>query len=122
MARSNAGATHGVRAMQMPVDNRVSHGAYRVMASLAWALKAWFAWSLPETGRWAAKYKSEKSAVLRMEFKTFLNAFMRVPCQIIRGGGRIVYRLLSWNPWQHVFLRGVDALHTMSTRRHPMRC
>ncbi len=85
--------------MQMPVDNLLSNWAYMVMASLAWTLKAWFALSLPETGRWAVKYKSEKSTVLRMEFKTFLNAFMRVPCQIIRAGGRIVYRLLAWNPW-----------------------
>jgi len=30
--------------------------------------------------------------------------------------GRIVYRLLAWNLWQHVFLRGVDAL------RYPLRC
>lgn len=51
-----------------------------------------------------------------MEFKTFLNAFMRIPCQIIRGGRRIIYRLLSWNPWQSVLLRGVDALRT------PLRC
>jgi len=107
---------NGVRAMQMPLDNLISNWAYMVMASLAWALKAWFALSLPEKGRWAAKHKSEKSAVLRMEFKTFLNAFVRVPCQIIRGARRIVYRLLSWNPWQHVFLRAVDAL------RRPMRC
>ena len=113
---------NGVRAMQMPVDNLLSNWAYMVMASLAWTLKAWFALSLPETGRWAAKYKSEKSTVLRMEFKTFLNAFMRVPCQIIRAGGRIVYRLLAWNPWQHVFLRGVDALCMPSGHRYPMRC
>ncbi len=51
-----------------------------------------------------------------MEFKTFVNAFIRMPCQIVRQGRRIVYRLLAWNPWQHVFLRAVDAL------RHPMRC
>jgi len=113
---------NGVRALQMPVDNLNSNWAYMVMASLAWSLKAWFALILPETGRWRAKYKSEKSAVLRMEFKTFLNAFICVPCQIIRAGRRIVYRLLSWNSWQPVFLRGVDALETMSTRRHPMRC
>ena len=25
---------------------------------------------------------------------------MRLPCQIIKTGRRIVYRLLSWNPWQ----------------------
>lgn len=107
---------NGVRALSMPVDTLVSNWAYMVMASLAWTLKAWFALSLPEAGRWAAKYASEKSAVLKMEMKTFLNEFMRVPCQIVRTGRRVLYRLLGWNRWQHVFLRGVDALRT------PLRC
>ena len=107
---------NGVRAMQMPVDNLISNWAYMVMASLAWTLKAWFALTLPDTGRWGVKYKQEKQTVLRMEFKKFLNAFMLVPCQILRTGRRIVYRLLSWNPWQHVFLRCIEAL------RCPLRC
>lgn len=107
---------NGVRAMQAPVDNLLSNWAYMVMASLAWTLKAWFALSLPQTGRWAAKYAVQKHKLLRMEFKTFLNAMMNVPCQIVRAGRRIVYRLLAWNPWQEVFLRGVDAL------RSPLRC
>ncbi len=106
---------NGVRALNMPVDNLVSNWAYMVMASLAWTLKAWWALQLPEEGRWAEKYRSEKETVLKMEFKTFLSAFMRVPCQIVRAGRRIMYRLLSWNPWQHVFLRAVDAL------RRPLR-
>jgi hypothetical protein len=105
-----------IRALHAPVDNLLSNWAYMVMASLAWTLKAWFALSLPETGRWATRRRAEKRKVLRMEFRTFLNAFMRVPCQIIRTGRRIVYRLLAWNPWQAVFLRAVDAL------RCPMRC
>ena len=113
---------NGVRAMQMPVDNLISNWAYMVMASLAWALKAWFALLLPQTGRWASRRKTEKQSVLKMEFRTFLNAFMCVPCQIARSGRRIVYRLLAWNMWQPVFLRGVDALHALSTRRHPLRC
>ena len=107
---------NGARALQVPVDNLVSNWAYMVMASLAWTLKAWFALLLPEQGRWAEKYRDEKRTVLRMEFKTFLNAFMRVPCQIVWTGRRVVYRLLSWNPWQAVFLRGVDRL------RVPLRC
>jgi hypothetical protein len=107
---------NGVRVLHAPVDNLLSNWAYMVIASLAWTLKAWFALSLPEKGRWAIKHSSEKRSVLKMEFKTFLNAFMRVPCQIIRASRRILYRLLAWNPWQHVFLRGVDAL------RCPMRC
>jgi len=101
---------NGVRALHAPVNNLLANWAYMVMASLAWSLKAWFALSLPVTGRWAAKHKAEKRKVLRMEFKTFLNAFIRVPCQIVRTSGRIVYRLLTWNPWQHVFFRAVDVL------------
>lgn len=101
---------HGVGAMRMPVDTLRSNWAYMVMAALAWSLKAWFALLLPETGRWATRYRTEKAAVLRMEFKAFLNAFMRVPVQVVRTSRRLVYRLLGWNPWQHVFLRGVDHL------------
>jgi len=107
---------NGARALHAPVDNLMSNWAYMVMGSLAWSLKAWFALSLPESGRWSDKYKAEKRRVLRMEFKTFLNAFIRVPCQIVRTARQIVYRLLAWNPWQHVFLRSVDALHC------PLRC
>ena len=102
---------NGVQAMQMPVDTLLSNWAYMVMGSLAWTLKAWFALLLPEGGRWAERYGREKLAVLRMEFRTFLNAFMRVPAQVVRTGRRIAFRLLSWNPWQHVFLRGVGRLH-----------
>lgn len=102
---------HGVGAARMPVDTLLSNGAYMVMAALAWTLKAWFALLLPETGRWAARYAAEKATVLRMEFKTFLNAFMRIPVQVVRTSRRLEYRLLAWNPWQSVLLRGVDQLH-----------
>ncbi len=112
----NAQLIGGVRAMAMPVDNLVSNWAYMVMAAQAWTMKAWLALLLPAKGRWKAKHEIEKQRVLRMEFKTFLNGFMRLPCQIIRTGRHIVYRLLSWNQWQHVFFRAVDAL------RHPLRC
>jgi hypothetical protein len=107
---------NGVHALRMPVGTLVSNGAYMVMASLAWTLKAWFALLLPETGRWGEQYAAEKQKVLRMEFRTFQRAFIAMPCQIVRAGRRIVYRLLAWNPWQRVFLRGVEAL------RLPLRC
>ena len=107
---------NGARAMEMPVGDLVSNWAYMAMASLAWTLKAWLALVLPEGGRWKDKHRAQKQSLLRMEFKTFLNGLMRLPCQIVRGGRRIVYRLLSWNPWQEVLLRAVDTL------RLPMRC
>jgi hypothetical protein len=107
---------NGVRALNMPVDGLVSNWAYMVMAALAWSLKAWFALLLPERGRWKEKHRAEKRQVLTMEFKRFVNAFLRVPCQIVRAGRRIVYRLLAWNSWQHVFVRGLEALGC------PLRC
>ena len=107
---------HGVGATRMPVDTLLSSGAYMVMAALAWTLKAWFALRLPETGRWAARYAAEKAAVLRMEFKAFLHAFMLIPVQIVRTSRRLVFRLLAWNSWQAVFLRGFDHW------REPLRC
>jgi hypothetical protein len=107
---------NGVPALRMPVDNLVSNWAYMVMASLAWTLKAWLALLLPSKGRWKDKHQSEKQHVLKMEFKTFVNAFMRLPCQLVRSGRRTVLRLLSWNPWLNVFFRAVDAL------RSPLRC
>src|SRR3954452_840291 len=81
------------------------------MASLAWSLKAWSALVLPEGGRWAGRYRAEKRSLLRMEFSTFCVAMIQAPCQIVRTSRRIVYRLLSWNPWRGVLLRLVGRLH-----------
>ena len=103
----------GVKALAMPVDNLVSNWAYMVMAGLAWSLKAWSALLLPEHGRWAAKHRAEKSSLLQMEFSTFCVALIQVPCQIVRTARRILYRLLSWNPWQGVFLRLVERLQSL---------
>jgi hypothetical protein len=99
---------HGVGATRMPVDTLQRNWAYMVMAALAWTLKAWFALRRPEPGRWAARYAAEQAAVLRMEFKAFLHAFMLIPVQVVRTSRRLVFRLLAWNPWQAVFLRGFD--------------
>jgi len=107
---------NGVGATRMPVDALLSNWAYMVMAALAWTLKAWFALRLPETGRWATRYAAEKAAVLTMEFRAFVNAFIRIPVQLVRTGRRLIFRLLAWNPWQAVFLRGFDQL------REPLQC
>ena len=101
----------GVHALTTPVDNLVSNWAYMVMASLAWSLKAWSALLVPVSPRHEAKHQAEKRTLLRMEFATYCAAFIQMPCQIVRGGRRLIYRMLSWNPWQGVFLRLVERLH-----------
>ena len=101
----------GVRALRAPVDNLESNWAFMVMTALAWNLKAWWALMLPELpGRYQEKHRAEKRWVLRLEFKTFVNAFVRLPCQIVRGGRQLIYRLLGWNPHQPIFFRLVDVL------------
>jgi Transposase DDE domain group 1 len=101
----------GVRALRAPVDNLDSNWAYMVMTALAWNLKAWWALMLPEQpGRWQERHQAEKRWVLRLEFKTFVNAFVRLPCQVIRTCRKLVYRILAWNPHQSIFFRLVDVL------------
>ena len=101
---------NGPRAFRAPVDNLYSNWAYMLMASLAWTLKAWSALWLPETGRWKDRRRAEKYKLLRMEFRTFVNTLIRVPCQIVKTGRRLVYRVLSWNDSQPVFWRLAEVL------------
>ena len=82
---------HGVGAMRMPVDDLESNGAYMVMAALAWNLKAWFALLVPE--------RTRGLELLRMEFRSFLQAIVLLPCQIVRRARRIVWRILSYTRW-----------------------
>ena len=105
-----------VRALHAPVDNLASNEAYMLMTALAWNLKAWLALRLPvKKGRWHERHQEQQKKLLRMEFRTFVNYWLRIPCQVLRTGRRLVLRLLAWNEWQPVFFRlAVDL-------RHPLR-
>ena len=97
--------------MYAPVDNLVSNWAYMVMTALAWDLKAWWALMLPVSpGRWQERHRAERAWVSGLEFKTFVQAFVRVPCQLVRTGRRLVFRLLSWNPHLPILFRLLDVL------------
>lgn len=112
----NAQLGNGVPAMGMPLDSLESNWAYMVISGLAWTLKAWAALLMPIDGRWSEKHTDEKNKILKMEFRTFVNYFMRVPCQIVKQGRRLIYRLLAWNTLQDVFIRFADGLS------RPLRC
>ena len=108
--------SNGPRAFQAPVDNLMSNWGYMLMGSVAWTLKAWLALWLPESagsqgkGDPTSKRPSEKSRLLKMEFRTFVNTMMRVPCQVVRTGRRIDCRLMAWNDSQPTFWNLVEAL------------
>jgi hypothetical protein len=98
---------HGVNAMRMPVNDLVSNWAYMVMAALAWNLKAWFALLVPDRERGLA--------LLVMEFRTFLQAIVLLPCQIVRTARRIVWRILSYNRWLKDLFATCERLLTLET-------
>jgi hypothetical protein len=108
---------NGVQAMRNPLDNLHSNWAYMVMAGLAWSLKAWCGLLLPVTpGAPEKGHREQKRLILRMEFKRFVNGLIQLPCQIVRTGRRIIYRLLAWNPWALPLVRLANAM------RQPLRC
>jgi hypothetical protein len=96
---------NGVRALRAPVNTLESNGAYMVIASLAWSLKAWLALLQPRA--------ADRQALLAMEFKKFLQELVLLPCQVVRAGRRLVYRLLQWNPWVDVLCRAVEGLRRL---------
>jgi Transposase DDE domain group 1 len=99
-----------VRALHAPVNTLNANWAYMTMAALAWSLKAWSALLLPVTPRWAERHNEQRRRLLTMEFRTFRQAFIEIPCQIVRTGRRVRWRILTYNPWLGAFFRLVDTL------------
>jgi hypothetical protein len=99
----------GVRALKAPVDNLVSNWAYMVSTSIAWSLKAWSALLLPDSPSQPA---TDRRGWLRMEFKSWVNSVMKVPCQIVKQARRIVHRVLNGNEYLSAFFRLSDLLES----------
>lgn len=100
----------GVRALHAPVNTLNANWAYMVMAALAWTLKAWCALLLPVWPRWADRHGDQRCRLLTMEFRSFRQAFIDVPCQIVKGARAVRWRVQAWNPWLGAFFRLLDAL------------
>src|SRR5260370_9031953 len=77
-----------------------------VIAALAWSLKAWLALVQPRA--------ADRQSLLTMEWKSFLQGVVLLPCQVGRAGRRLLYRLLHWNP-------RVDLLCRCVSGRRPRR-
>jgi hypothetical protein len=100
----------GVRALHAPVNTLCANWAYMTMAALAWSLKAWCALLLPISPRWTERHNEQRRRLLTMDFRTFLTAFIEIPCQIITTGRRVRWRVLAYNPWLSAFFRLIDTL------------
>ena len=101
---------NGARALHAGLNTLNANWAYMVAASLAWSLKAWAALLLPLSPRWWTRHLRQQQLVLRMDFRTFINGFIKIPAQIVHTCRRTVFRLLTYGPWQHVFFRMLDGI------------
>ena len=100
----------GVRSLCAPSDNLLSNGAYMLMTSLTWTLKAWSALLLPISPRHRTTHEAERKRLLTMEFRTFPDQMIHIPCQIIRHARTVVCRLLNWTDMTPAFFRLCDSL------------
>ena len=91
----------GVGALRVPVYDLVSNGAYMVIASLAWSLKAWFGMTLPRA--------ADRADIARMQFKRFVNSVMLVPCQVLRQSRRVVLRLVAYTSRVRLLFRSMES-------------
>ncbi len=98
------------RALAAPVDSLEANWAYMTMTSLAWTIKAWSALLLPTSGPDRQARHRQRRQLLRMEFRTFLHAFIAIPAQIVTTGRQTRWRLLAWNPWLDTLFRLHDSL------------
>jgi len=95
----------GINALRCPVDDLVSNWAYMVIASLAWTLKSWYALVMPR--------RLDRRRTLRMEFRRFLHEFIALPCQILRSGRRLIYRILCYRESLEAFFETFDAIRRL---------
>jgi hypothetical protein len=95
----------GVRALRAPVNTLESNWAYMVIGALAWNMKAWLALLQPRA--------AHRQQLLTMEFRKFLGEVVLLPCQVVREGRRLIYRLLRWNPWVNVLCRVSELLRKL---------
>lgn len=93
---------NGVNTLVPTSDSLLSNWALIGIASMAWDLKAWFGLLLP--------FRPLVLSIVRMEFKRFLNTFIRIPCLIIRTGRRIIYRFVEYNDKMRHVIRFFEAI------------
>jgi hypothetical protein len=97
-------------------NDLLSNEAYMLATALAWNLKAWLALSLDERPGKSEPCEPSRQRLLGLEFRTFVNYFLRLPAHVVKTGRRIIVRLLGYNQWQSVFFRLAEKFS------RPQRC
>ena len=96
---------NGLMALHAPVNTLLANGAYMAIGCLAWSLKVWLALLHPD--------ERARAALLSWEFKAFLKGLVLLPCQVLRTGRRLVWRLVGWSAYACWLLQSVEALRQL---------
>lgn len=99
---------NGVGATRLPSISFLGNWAHMVIGALAWNLKAWL-------GLLIQKIFNDQlgEAIIRMEYRTFINRLILVPCQVLSQARRLVFRLLSINHWSELLVTAPPRLRNL---------
>lgn len=95
----------GVSALKMPAAEFNANWAYMTICSLAWNFKSWLGQIMPDAAR--------GEETIRMEYKRFMNCLINIPCQIVRTGRTLVYRILNFTLWIETFWKMFRKIKTL---------
>ncbi len=66
---------------------------------------------IPIAPRHGTEHAEERRTLMRMEFATYCAAFIQMPCQLVRTGGRLILPAAVVEPVARRFLRLVERLN-----------
>lgn len=103
---------NGVYAFKMPAKEFEANWAYMVIAAMAWNMKSWLALLMNEINAELGK------KLIEIEFKRFKNWIINIPCQIIKTGRYVVYKIMSYS----LYLKDLMELAEKLNRKQIIFC
>lgn len=98
---------NGVGATRLPSTSFDGNWAHMIIGALAWNLKIWLGLLLHRGDAQRAE------AIIRMEYRTFINCIIRVPTQVLYQARRLVFRLLRVNKWTDFLINAPPSLRRL---------
>jgi hypothetical protein len=105
-----------MNALAMPLNTLNANWVYLLCGCLALSLKSWVALLFLPDVRNRDEVK-RRDRLLNMEFRTFLQAMVHIPVQVLSSGRQVVVRLLNMNDWTASFIRLVDRVRVIRNVR-----
>ena len=106
----------GVNSFYLPMNTFESNWVWMVCTTLAWSVKAWYALFLNIQEKktvsdnkiifWPEKSKKATTSelILKMEFKKFLNNFIRLRSKMLISVKKVYYQIVDYNEYLFSFV------------------